>query len=394
MSEAPELLRIVLLGGFNVSVEGAVGRQPWRLRKAQTMVKLLALAPRHRAHRDVLIEQLWPDVSPAVGANNFHQAVHAARRVVGTANLVLHEEIVVLGGEGGVSVDVDEFDAAAATAAATGSSADLRRALALWTGELLPEDLYEDWAAPHRDRLHAVRARLVGELAHVLIADGAPGEALALVEPLAMEQPLDEVVHRSLVLALAATGRRWDAAAAFERLHVELAEAYGAAPSAETTAVYRRLFVGGTPDPGAYPHNLPTMSTSFVGRHRELIELGRLLERTRLLTLTGPGGAGKTRLAVELAHGQSASVRWADGVWLVELAGVVRGDGVAFGRRRCARGAPRGQPSVDPGTRRSAVEPGDAAHPRQLRARARCGGPLDHRAAGALPGRRHPGDEP
>ena len=136
-------------------------------------------------------------------------------------------------------------------------------------------------------------------------------------------------MQRSLVLALAATGRRWDAAAAFERLRDGLAESYGVAPSPETTAVYRRLFVGGTPDPGTCPHNLPTMSTSFVGRHRELAELGRLLERTRLLTLSGPGGAGKTRLAVELAHRQSASVRWADGVWLVELAGVVRGDGVA-----------------------------------------------------------------
>ena len=123
-----------------------------------------------------------------------------------------------------------------------------------------------------------------------------------------MERPLDEDVHRSLLVALAATGRRWDAAAAFERLRDGLAESYGVAPAPETTAVYRRLFVGGAPDPGTCPHNLPTLSTSFVGRHRELAELGRLLERTRLLTLTGPGGAGKTRLAVELAHGQVASV--------------------------------------------------------------------------------------
>src|SRR4029077_13992744 len=91
----------------------------------------------------------------------------------------------------------------------------------------------------------------------------------------------------------------------------------------------RRLFVGGAPDPGACPHNLPTLSTSFVGRHRQLAELGPMLDRTRLLTLTGPGGAGKTRLAVELAHGQVAGSRWVDGVWLVELAGVTQGDDVA-----------------------------------------------------------------
>ena len=300
----------------------------WRLRKAKTIVKLLALAAGHRVHRDVLIEQLWPEADPAVGTNNFHQALHAARRVVGAENLVLQDEIVVLGGEGGVAVDVDDFDAAAAMAASTGAPEDIRHALALWSGELLPEDLYEDWAAPHRDRLSAVRTRLVGDLARALMAGGLPDQALALLEPLAVERPLDEDVHRSLLVALAATGRRWDAAAAFERLRDGLAESYGVAPEPETTAVYRRLFVGGAPDPGTCPHNLPTLSTSFVGRHRELAELGRLLDRTRLLTLTGPGGAGKTRLAVELAHGQVASSRWADGVWLVELAGVTHGDGV------------------------------------------------------------------
>ncbi len=173
-----------------------------------------------------------------------------------------------------------------------------------------------------------MRTRLVVDLARVLIAGGQPDSALAHLEPLVAERPLDEDAHRALLVALAATGRRSDAAAAFERLRDELADSLGVAPAPETTAVFRRLFVGGAPDPGTRPHNLPTLSTSFVGRHRELGELGRLLQRTRLLTLTGPGGAGKTRLAVELGHGQLASTRWADGVWLVELAGVTHGDDV------------------------------------------------------------------
>ena len=188
-----------------------------------------------------------------------------------------------------MAVDVDDFDAAAVRAAGTGAPSDIRHALTLWSGELLPEDRYEDWAAPHRDRLSAVRTRLVSDLARSLMAAGSVAEALAALEPLAVERPLDEDVQRSLLVALAATGRRWDAAAAFERLRDGLAESYGVAPAPETTAVYRRLFVGGAPDPGSCPHNLPTLSTSFVGRHRELAELGRLLERTRLLTLTGPG---------------------------------------------------------------------------------------------------------
>ncbi|MET0460966.1 MAG: BTAD domain-containing putative transcriptional regulator, partial [Ilumatobacteraceae bacterium] len=328
VGDAAPAVRIVLLGGFAVLVEGEHASPAWRLRKARTIVKLLALADGHRVHRDVLIDQLWPEADIAVGTNNLHQALHAARRVVGARNLVLQDDVVVLGVEGGVSVDVDELDAAAERAASTGNAADIRHALSLCTGELLPEDLYEDWAAPHRERLGAIRTRLVGDLARALLADGQPDLALALLEPLTVERPLDEDAHRLLLVALAATGRRWDAAAAFERFRDELGESYGVDPAPETTAVYRRLFVGGAPDPGTCPHNLPTMSTSFVGRHRELAELGRLLERTRLLTLAGPGGAGKTRLAVELAHRQVANLRWTDGVWLVELAGVTDGDGV------------------------------------------------------------------
>ena len=126
VSDALRPVRIVLLGGFTVSIEGVVAPPRWRLRKARTIVKLLALAPGHRVHRDVLIEQLWPEADPAVGANNFHQALHAARRVLGSENLVLHDEIVVLGGARGVTVDVDDFDSAAVRAASTGAPEDQR----------------------------------------------------------------------------------------------------------------------------------------------------------------------------------------------------------------------------------------------------------------------------
>ena len=92
------------------------------------------------------------------------------------------------------------------------------------------------------------------------MAGGLPDQAVELLEPLAVSGHLTRTCTGLSSFALAATGRRWDAAAAFERLRDGLAESYGVAPEPETTAVYRRLFVGGTPDPGTRPHNLPTLS--------------------------------------------------------------------------------------------------------------------------------------
>src|SRR6478735_10246873 len=100
MSDATASVRITLLGGFAVVVDGAVVTAPWRLRKAKTLVKLLALRTGHRLHRDVLVDQLWPEADPSVGANNLHQALHAARRIVGAPHLLLTDDVVELGGDG------------------------------------------------------------------------------------------------------------------------------------------------------------------------------------------------------------------------------------------------------------------------------------------------------
>ena len=102
-------VEVKVLGGFAVVADGDPVDGPWRLRKAKTLVKLLALAPDHRIHRDVVIDRLWPDADADAGANNLHQALHAARRVLGNDRIVLRDEMVVLGPGGDVTVDVDTF---------------------------------------------------------------------------------------------------------------------------------------------------------------------------------------------------------------------------------------------------------------------------------------------
>ena len=175
-----------------------------------------------------------------------HQALHAARRALAGAGapastLELRDDVVTLCPTGGLTVDTEEF-----LAAATGASdlPGLRAAVASWTGELLPEDGYAEWAAPARDRLHEARVGLVGRLAGALVADGAAGEAAGLLEPLVADRPLDEPLHRTLMEALLAGGRRADALLHYNRLQAALARELGTEPDDRTRGLRRRLAGG------------------------------------------------------------------------------------------------------------------------------------------------------
>jgi predicted ATPase/DNA-binding SARP family transcriptional activator len=317
-------VQIRLLGGFAVSIGGTVADERWRLRKAKTLVKLLALAPGHRMHRDAILDILWPDQDVSAATNNLHQALHAARRALGGQHVLLRDEAVVLEG---ATVDVDIFEELAAKARASGSVDDLRDAAAAWGGELLPEDAYANWAEVHRDRLADAHMGVVTQLASALVDAGAADDAVATIEPLALARPADEVVQRTFLTALAASGRRFDAVSAYEKLREELDAEYAAEPEPQTKAVYRQL-LGTTAPSTDVPHNLPLPTSSFIGRQRELTELTSLLQRTRLLTLTGPGGAGKTRLAIELARRRLTSGDYPDGAWFIDLAAIQDGEQV------------------------------------------------------------------
>jgi predicted ATPase len=223
-----------LLGGFEAAVDGApVPDSAWRLKKARELVKLLALAPAYRLHREQAMDRLWGDRDPAAAANNLNQAVHVARRVLGAETIESRGELLVLVAD----VDVDRFVDAAAYAHRARTPSAVERALALYRGELLPENRYDDWAEARRHELAELAAVLEGELT-------ARGPERTL--------------------------------------------------------------------------GLPADTSSFVGRSRELEQLASLLGRTRLLTLSGTGGAGKTRLALELARVAGRS--YESGAALVELA--------------------------------------------------------------------------
>jgi predicted ATPase/DNA-binding SARP family transcriptional activator len=314
-------LRITLLGGFSVAIDGVeVDDRAWRLRKARSLVKVAALAPGRRVHRDVVTELLWPDRDATAAANNLHQALHAARRALADpAALTLADDVLSLTPD--AWVDVDAFEDAAAR------SDGLDDALGLYRGELLPEDRFEAWTQGRRAALRELHLDLTVRAAERHVAHGDPAAAIAVLARAAADAPRHEPVRRALMRALAGAGRRQDALAEFEELRASLREHNESDPDPETRALYRELLGDSQDAAPTAAHSgprrrtaLPALHTTFIGRERELDELHRLLDRARLVTLTGPGGAGKTRLAGEAVAAWADTV--ADGVWMVELAPV------------------------------------------------------------------------
>jgi predicted ATPase/DNA-binding SARP family transcriptional activator/DNA-binding CsgD family transcriptional regulator len=347
-----EALRIRLLGSFRVSVgPRTVGENGWRLKKAKSLVKLLALAPGHQMHREQLAQWLWPNSSDSKAqANSLRQALYAARRTLAVepdssptgatsdSYLRLLEDQVALCPEGPLWVDVAAFEEAVTTARRVREPAAYRAAIDLYAGELLPEDRYEEWVQERREGLKFTHLFLLLELAVLYEERGEFEGAIGVLRKAVVEEPTNEEAQVGLMRMYSAIGRQGEALLQYERLRKALSEELGVekpgeaarhlyqeiragrAPEARTTGEETRGPSPGSPaDPFHFPrHNLPVERTSFVGREDEMVEVERLLSMTGLLTLTGAGGAGKTRFALALARKLAGT--YPDGAWLVELA--------------------------------------------------------------------------
>jgi predicted ATPase/DNA-binding SARP family transcriptional activator/DNA-binding CsgD family transcriptional regulator len=333
-----EAVRIWLLGGFRVSVGSrAIPQEEWRLRKAATLVKVLALAPGHRLHREQVMELLWPDLGRRAASNNLRQALHSARRVLepgpaaGSRYLASQDESLILCPKSSLWVDVVAFEEAARTARRSREPAAYETALDLYAGELLPADRYEEWAEEHRRQLRENYLSLLLGLARLYEERADYNSAVEGLRRIVAEEPTREEAHAGLMRLYAFIGSKGEALAQYERLEEILAKQLGAQPVASSRALRKEIAADCFPPKEAKvpdfsakgwadepPHNLPLPRTSFVGREPEIVELKRELAMTQLLTLTGVGGSGKTRLALEVARDLVGA--YPDGVWLVELA--------------------------------------------------------------------------
>ncbi|MEV4683842.1 ATP-binding protein [Streptomyces kurssanovii] len=317
-------MRYLLLGTTQAVRDDGTPVAPGGAR-LRALLTALALRVGRTVPANVLVDEVWEGDPPADPAGALQALVGRLRRALGPEAVALTEGGYRLCADPD-DVDLHRFDRltgegtrALEDGDAAKAAALLDDALALWRGPVLA-DLPDRSAAEARweaRRLDARRARIAAALG-LGGAEAAVPELLALCEA----HPLDERLQALRIRALRDTGRPAEALAAYEEVRGGLAERLGTDPGPELTALHAELL--NPPAPAAPLGNLRARLTSFVGREPELREIREDLSRSRLVTLLGPGGAGKTRLsqeAAELAAARPGSP-WPDGVWLAELAPV------------------------------------------------------------------------
>jgi DNA-binding SARP family transcriptional activator/Flp pilus assembly protein TadD len=288
---APASLEVRLLGPFFVAVDGrAVDERRWSRRKPKLLVKLLALQPHHQLHREQLMEALWPESDPESAANNLHKAIHLARRALepslpSAANshfILTQGQQVALSAPEGLWVDVEAFERAANEAVRGEGVEAYEAALALYEGDLLEEDPYEDWAAPRREQLRLRRQGLLAKLARLHEALGEYERGAERLKELLACDPTDEEAHRHLMRLYALAGDRRRALKQYQVCREALRKELAAEPERATAELRQQIAAGRLAPPA------PSAETRLVA------EAGPPVNSLAVLPLVNSGGDQNT----------------------------------------------------------------------------------------------------
>jgi len=306
----------------------------------RSLLALLLLSANEVVSADRLIDELWGEEAPHSGRTALQVRVSQLRKALGE----IGGRIITRAPGYLLRVDRDELDlyrfeqlvSEADGAEPAEAAAKLREALDLWRGAPLVDLSYVSFAQPAIRRLEEMRLATVEKRVDAELELGREAELVGELETLVEEHPLRERFRAQLMLALYRCGRQADALATYRDARRVLVEELALEPSPPLRQLHQAILrheasldlapsvaAGSGPrlaprQAHDVPHNLPTQVSSFVGRERQLSELRELLSRARLVTLTGGGGVGKTRLALQLASSMLAGS--SDGVWFVDLA--------------------------------------------------------------------------
>jgi predicted ATPase/DNA-binding SARP family transcriptional activator len=339
------MLEVRLLGQFEVLLDGR--RLAIPTRNAQSLFAYLVLNAGKAHRREKLAGLLWPDSSEENARSNLRHELWRLRKAFETAAeaYFLSDDLTIaFTPQGAYSLDVQRLE----SASLEGSTADgLIEALSTYRGELLP-GFYDEWLLVERDRLYALFEAKIARLLEILQTEGRWAEVLDWGMRWIAVGQWPEPAYRALMSAYASTGDMSKAVATYERFTQGLDKDLGVKPSEQTQALYKRLKAGWKMDgqmetptrvtqppkspleipsptfplPKVRRSNLPKPLTSFIGREKEIQQVEHLVSRARLVTITGSGGVGKTRLAIQVAGALTPQFR--DGAWWVELASLFK----------------------------------------------------------------------
>jgi len=315
-------LRVHLLGRFRIER----GRDTIRLstRKAELLLAYLVLNPGFH-FRERIAALFWRDSSDESARASLRNALAILRRQVDSDLLVTDRQTVELAADFPLWVDALQFRTEARRFLESPSPDQSRVPLDLYADDLLV-DSYEDWVLVERRDLRALYLDALVELAHQMRSHAEYEDANRFASLALHHDRANERAHQHLMFCHLAVGNRAAALRQFESCLTAMAEELGVEPSDATYKLYH--WIQRAPSERrpveASITNLPMPTTGFVGREREMAAVKELLKSNRLVTLTGAGGTGKTRLAVQV--GTDLLDSFEDGVWWIELGSLTEAD--------------------------------------------------------------------
>ena len=329
----PPVLHLQLLGVFRL-VHGHVPVTSINTLRLQSLLAYLVLHRTARESRQQLAFLFWPNSSESQARTNLRNLFHLLRQALPNPDLFLFldGQTVQWRSDAPFTADVIQFETAAAQLS---SAQSLQAAIDLYHGDLLT-GCYADWILPERERLRQIFVETLDQLIVLFEHQGDFHSAISYSERLLRYDPLREDTYRQLMRLHILSGDHASAVRVFQTCVAVMKRELGIDVSALTLEAYKRLMKTESPSvsvaeftPKLRSHNLPVHLTNFIGRKREIADLKQLLMpvshsdgraadgEKRLITLTGAGGCGKTRLAIEVA--KELLDAFTDGVWLVEL---------------------------------------------------------------------------
>ena len=309
---------LFLLGSFELKINGQTAHLPTR--KIETLLAYLTLHP-HAQKREKIASMLWGDSPEELARRSLRTALSALRKELGEECLISDRESIQLNPAFSLWVDVQEMEKQTKDIPLTHSPITSAINLNLYRGDLL-QDFYDEWVLGEREHYRNLYLNALLQLAQFLRMQGEYPRVIEISQRIVAIDPVNERAYQHLLFCYGALGDRSAALKTYKECSFQLQEKLGVSPSEDTEMLYQHVKKSAASgiSPQLVKSNLPIPLTSFIGREQELTTLKEIFNRIRLLTLTGVGGCGKTRLSIQLA-GQIAD-QYADGVWWIELASV------------------------------------------------------------------------